>query len=65
MLKTLNNVPGLKRLVKAVLDAMPRIISVFYILAFIFLLFGICGTQMFKGDMRQRCFPKNVQDEYG
>jgi ABC-type iron transport system FetAB permease component len=40
VLKTVNNVPGLKRLVKAVLNAIPRLISVGYLLTFIFLLFG-------------------------
>jgi len=65
VLKTVNNVPGLKRLVKAVLDAIPRLISVGYLLTFIFLLFGILGTQLYMGRLRQRCFPKDVQEEYG
>lgn len=64
MLKTVNNVPGLKRLVKAVLDAIPRLISVGYLLTFIFLLFGILGTQLYMGQLRQRCFPDDVRDEY-
>ena len=57
VLKTINTIPGLKRLVKAILDAIPQLISVANLLAIIFFLFGILGTQLFKGHLRRRCFP--------
>lgn len=55
----------MKRLVKSVLDAIPRLISVGYVLTFIFLLFGILGTQLYMGEMRNRCYPKDTQLVYG
>jgi hypothetical protein len=60
VLKTVKSVPDLKRLVQAVIDALPRLLSVGYVLAFIFLLFGILGTQLFAGFMRYRCFPAGL-----
>ena len=60
VLKTVKSIPDLKRLVQAILDAIPRLISVGYVLAFIFLLFGILGTQLYAGLLRNRCFPENL-----
>jgi hypothetical protein len=42
VLKTVNNVPGLKRLVKALMGAGGQLLSVFYLLVFLLLLFGAC-----------------------
>jgi hypothetical protein len=60
VLKTVKSVPDLKRLVQAILDAIPRLLSVGYVLAFIFLLFGILGTQLYSGLLRSRCFPEDL-----
>jgi hypothetical protein len=40
VLKTVNNVPGLKRLVKALMGALGQLASVSYLLIFLLLLFG-------------------------
>ena len=67
VLKTVKSVPELKRLVQAILDALPHLLSVGYVLAFIFLLFGILGTQLYSGLLRNRCFPSELllQEEGG
>ena len=47
--------PGLKVLVKTMLAAIPQLLNVFFLLAFVLLVFGILGVQLFSGTMHGRC----------
>ena len=57
VMKTFNNVPGLKRMVALFANVVPKMASLVYLLAFVFLFFGIFGKQLFQGALRQHCFP--------
>jgi hypothetical protein len=57
VMKTFNNVPGLKRMVALFANVVPKLASLVYLLGFVFLFFGVFGGQLFQGSLRQHCFP--------
>ncbi|DBA01467.1 TPA: hypothetical protein N0F65_005586 [Lagenidium giganteum] len=50
-LRVISRVPGMKRVVNALLASIPCILNVFLVCGLIFLIFGIVGTNLFKGRM--------------
>jgi hypothetical protein len=54
-LRTINRVPGMKVLVRSLLDAIPPMANVALLCGFIFLVFGIIGIQLFSGALHHRC----------
>ena len=65
-LKSLNAIPSMRRLVSTLLSSMPELLNVVIFLSFIFLLFGILGTQLFNGLMYNKCrlTERPVNDTY-
>ena len=61
-LRTINSMPGLKLLVNTILGALPLMGNVLVLWVYLFLIFGILGTQMFGGELSKRCVPLT---EYG
>ena len=55
-LRTVNRVPGMRVLVRSLLDALPAMGSVVVLTSFIFLVFGIIGVQLFSGTLHHRCY---------
>lgn len=47
----ISRVPGMKRVMHALLASIPSIINVFLVCSLIFLVFGIIGVNLFKGRM--------------
>eukprot|EP00004_Rigifila_ramosa_P019174 TRINITY_DN4846_c0_g1_i3.p1 TRINITY_DN4846_c0_g1~~TRINITY_DN4846_c0_g1_i3.p1 ORF type:complete len:1566 (-),score=403.70 TRINITY_DN4846_c0_g1_i3:850-5007(-) len=45
----------MKILVNSILGSLPKLIDVFLLLGFLFLLFGIIGVQLWAGSLRKRC----------
>ena len=43
-------------LVMLILDTLPMLGNVLLLCAFVFLIFGIMGVQLWSGMLRQRCF---------
>lgn len=62
VMKTFNNVPGLKRMVALFANVVPKLASLVYLLGFVFLFFGVFGGQLFQGTLRQHCFPQEAFD---
>lgn len=54
-LRRMQSVPGLRLLIDSMLASMPQLMNVMGLCAFIFLVFGIIGVQLFKGSLNQRC----------
>ena len=54
-LRALKMVPGMPQLVQAVLNVMPAMANVSLLCAFVFLVFGIVGMELFKGSLHYRC----------
>ena len=54
-LRALKRVPGMPKLVNSMLSSIPKLANVAVLCAFIFLVFGIAGVQLFKGAMHNRC----------
>ena len=48
-LRMISRVPGMKRVVNALLSSIPCIMNVFLVCSLIFLIFGIIGVNLFKG----------------
>lgn len=62
VMKTFNNIPGLKRMVALFANVVPKMASLVYLLGFVFLFFGVFGGQLFQGALRQHCFPEEAFD---
>ena len=55
-LKTMNSLPALKLLVSSLADSFQQLSQVIGLLGFVFLLFGITGTELLAGKLQQRCY---------
>ena len=62
VMKTFNNIPGLKRMVALFANVVPKLASLVYLLGFVFLFFGVFGGQLFQGVLRQHCFPNEAYE---
>ena len=54
-LKSIKSVPSLRLLIESLLKSLPALANVVLFLIFIFVMFGILGTQLFSGYMYHRC----------
>ena len=54
-LRTLRFVPGMPVLVRTILDAIPKMGNVGLLCAFVMLVFGIFGMQVYHGQLHYRC----------
>lgn len=54
-LRAVNNIPGLRLIMSAILSALPLLTDTLIILVFFFLIFAIGGVNLFSGMLRQRC----------
>ena len=54
-LRALKRVPGMPVLIGSIVKAFPKLADVAILSAFIFLIFGIVGMNLFNGIMHQRC----------
>lgn len=50
-----NAVPGIKKLVAALLKSIPELLTVVVFLSFLFFLYGVIGVQLWSGVMHSRC----------
>lgn len=55
-LRTLTRFDGMRIIVQAMLASIPALFNVFLLCAFIFVVFGIIGVQLWSGVLRGRCF---------
>jgi hypothetical protein len=56
LLSPLTNSLGLQNLVASILNSIPQLVGVLILLAFVFILFGIAGVQLFSGpQLHTRC----------
>mgnify|MGYP002632549059 CR=1 FL=1 len=58
-LRTVPHLPSLKRQIRTIFDALPRLADVFILIGFIVLVFGILGVQLFHEGLHYRCFPES------
>ncbi|DAZ94512.1 TPA: hypothetical protein N0F65_011865 [Lagenidium giganteum] len=58
-LRSLSVIPGMRRLITALLKALPALGNVVILQFFVFVIFGILGIQLFVGAMNQRCRTTN------
>mmetsp|Transcript_19833 Transcript_19833/g.54746 ORF Transcript_19833/g.54746 Transcript_19833/m.54746 type:complete len:1775 (-) Transcript_19833:180-5504(-) len=56
-LRAIKQLPGLKSLVMALLKSLPELLDSLTLCAFVLVLFGIIGVQLFMGAFQQRCVP--------
>ncbi len=54
-LRALKRVPGMPVLVQWLLDVLPKMVNVLMLFAFVFLVAGIAGMELFKGSLHYRC----------
>jgi voltage-dependent calcium channel L type alpha-1D len=54
-LRSLSMIPGMRRLISALLKALPALANVLILQLFVFAIFGILGFQLFGGNMNRRC----------
>lgn len=54
-LRSLSVIPGMRRLISALLKALPALGNVLVLQIFVFFIFGILGIQLFGGGMSRRC----------
>ncbi len=55
-LRTISALPGMRILVGTIIRSLPMMGNVLLLSAFLFIVFGISGIQLFKGILRNRCF---------
>lgn len=55
-LRTVSRLPGMKRQVDTIFHALPRLFDVAMLSAFILVILGVLGVQLFKGTLRYRCY---------
>ncbi|KAF1788746.1 Voltage-dependent channel, four helix bundle domain [Phytophthora cactorum] len=64
-LRSLSVIPGMRRLIAALLKALPALGNVVILQIFVFFIFGILGIQLFGGSMNRRCrltsFPEYIE----
>ena len=61
-LRALKRVPGMPALVSAIMGCIPKMGNVAMLCAFIFLVFGIVGMELFKGALHYRCALPGYQE---
>lgn len=54
-LRAINAVPGLKMLVKCLMESLPLLVDNFFLLLWLFFVFGIISLNVFMGRLRARC----------
>ncbi|GIL63375.1 hypothetical protein Vafri_17441, partial [Volvox africanus] len=54
-LRALNAIPGLRLLVETLLEALPLLLDVIFLLAWVFFVFGIVALNLFMGKLHKRC----------
>lgn len=54
-LRSLSVIPGMRRLISALMKALPALGNVLILQIFVFFIFGILGIQLFGGGMSRRC----------
>ncbi|GMF20747.1 unnamed protein product [Phytophthora lilii] len=54
-LRFFNAVPGIKKLVTALLKSIPELLTVVAFLSFLFFFYGVIGVQLWSGAMHSRC----------
>ena len=54
-LRALKRMPGMPKLVQSIFEVLPKMGDVAMLCAFIFLVFGIVGIELFKGTLHYRC----------
>ena len=54
-LRALKRVPGMPVLVKSIIDAVPRLVTVVSLCGCVLLVFGIVGIELFKGALHHHC----------
>ena len=54
-LRAVNNIPGLRLIVQAILSSLPLLKDTIIVLIFFFLIFAIGGVNLFSGMLRSRC----------
>ena len=57
VLRSLRFLQGIKTIMSIVAQALPNSVNVVLFLAFLFVVMGIIGVQMFRGKMIHRCAP--------
>ena len=55
-LRTVTHLPGLRKQIKTIVDALPRLGNVFLLIGFIIAIYGILGVQLFPVALHFRCF---------
>ncbi len=55
-LRTISRVPGMRVLVRALIDALPPLGGVLLLFVFFLLVFGIVGVQLFSDTLHSRCY---------
>ena len=55
-LRTINQLPELRREVETLLASLPQLLDVALLSAFILVVFGVLGVQLFAGSLRTRCY---------
>eukprot|EP00163_Fabomonas_tropica_P029147 TRINITY_DN6158_c0_g1_i1.p1 TRINITY_DN6158_c0_g1~~TRINITY_DN6158_c0_g1_i1.p1 ORF type:complete len:1884 (+),score=375.64 TRINITY_DN6158_c0_g1_i1:93-5654(+) len=55
-IRTIRGLKGIRIIVNSLLSSIPFLGDVVALWAFMFVLFGIAGVQLWKGDMRNRCY---------
>ena len=64
-LRALKRVPGMPVLVSSIMAAFPKMGNVAALCAFVFLVFGIVGMELFKGSMHYRCAYDGFEETLG
>ena len=54
-LRALQHVPGMPSLVRAILHSLPRVYNVVVLVAFLLLVSGVVGVELFQGRLHYRC----------
>ncbi|EFJ42353.1 hypothetical protein VOLCADRAFT_67081 [Volvox carteri f. nagariensis] len=54
-LRALSAIPGLRLLVETLLEALPLLLDVIFLLAWVFFVFGIVALNLFMGKLHSRC----------
>jgi len=55
-LRSIKRIPGMRIIIGTLLKSMGELLSVLFLLAFLFIIYGIIGVQLFNGVLHYRCF---------
>jgi len=61
-LRAINRLPGLRILIKLILETLPMLGSVVLLCTFLFVVFSILGVQLLSGVLRNRCYDADGQE---